>query len=120
MPNWTKEALFLSVVFAYQSSKSDVFFHCLVSVDLTIFLMMVLRIALLILPRLDLDGFIKQHGILFRNSSLWSLIVLYASVSCTTSARSAIDNFSVMFLAPFFHFVNVLIYRLRQRSSYWL
>ena len=74
-------------------------FHWLISVDLTTFLLILSRIALLILPTLDLDGFIKRHGILFGNSSLGSLKVRYASISCFTLAQSAIDNFSAIFLA---------------------
>ena len=62
---------------------------------------MVSRIALLILPIFDLDGFIKRHGPLFGNSSFWSLIVIYASVSCVTFTRSTIDNFYAIFLAVF-------------------
>ena len=45
---------------AYQSITLDVSFFWLISVDLTAFLLMVSRIALLILPILDLDGFIKR------------------------------------------------------------
>ena len=83
----------------YQSSTFYVFFRWLISVDLTTFLLMVSRIALLILPIFDFGGFIKRHGILCGNSSLWSLIVIYALVSYISSALSAIDNFSATLLA---------------------
>ena len=62
---------------------------------------MVSRIALLILLIFDLDGFIKRHGILFGNSYLWSLIVIYASASSITFTRSTIDQFYPIFLAAF-------------------
>ena len=95
----------------------NVIFHWLLSVDFTTFPFIVIRIALITLPRFDLDGFIRHHGILFGNSSLSSLIVIYASVSCISSTRSTIYNFSTLFVAAKlmslnfspFHFLYVLV-----------
>ena len=54
------------------------------------------------LPKLDFDRFIKLQEILLRKLSLWSLIVIYASVSCIFSILSETSCFSVIFLALLF------------------
>ena len=59
----------------------DIFFHWFTDViDWTV-LLILSRITLLILPILDFEGLIKQHEILFGKSSLWPLIVMYASAN---------------------------------------
>ena len=76
-----------------------VFFHSLIFVGVTTLLFILSKMILLIFPTLALDGLIKRQGILLGYSSLWSLAVMYASLSCNHSILSFNDSFSIIFLA---------------------
>ena len=86
-------------MFLNHSITLEVFFYWLVFVDVTTLLFILSKMTLLILPILVSDGLISRQGILLGNSSLWSLIVMYRSLSCNRSTLSSNDSFSVIFLA---------------------
>ena len=60
------------------------------------------RKTLLVFPIFDLEGLIKRHEILFGKSSLWSFIVIYASVFYRFSILSDVGSFSVTLLGWLF------------------
>ena len=79
----------------------EVSFHWLTFVISCIYWLISSRITLLIFPILDFEGFIKRHEI-FGKSSLWSFIVIYASVSCSFSILSDMGSYFVILLAWLF------------------
>ena len=62
----------------YHSITLEVSFHWFTFVISCICWLILSRIIFLIL---DIEGFIKQHEILFGKSSLWSLIVIYTYIN---------------------------------------
>ena len=66
---------------------------------------------LLIFPISDLDGLISLQDILYGKLSLWSLMVMYPSLSCMRSMRSSIDNFVAIFFCVIIYVVYLLFVR---------
>ena len=68
-------------ILLYHLRTTNVFFHWFIVTDEIIISLTLPRITSLIFPKLDMVGFIKRHGILFGNSLLWYLMVIYVSSS---------------------------------------
>ena len=67
--------------FLYHSITLEVFFHWFTFVISCICWLILSGVILFIFLILDIEGFIKQHEILFGKSSLWSLIVIYTYIN---------------------------------------
>ena len=94
-----KLCLSLSSMLLNHFMTDDVFFHWLIFVAATTFLLILSRICLLILPISDLVGLISLQVGLFAKFGLWSFRVINASFFAVMSTRSSMPSFTVIFLS---------------------
>ena len=71
----------------YHSITDVEFFHWFILVKETILVIILSNMVLLIFPMSGFDEFINLHDILFGKSSLWSLMVIYDSLSYILCGR---------------------------------
>lgn len=101
MSKHMKLCLSLSSMLLNHFMTDDVFFHWLIFVAATTFLLILSRICLLILPISDLVGLISLQVGLFAKFGLWSFRVINASFFAVMSTRSLMPSFTVIFLLDF-------------------